>query len=103
MSLKDDDMRIDVVWSCYPDDGEEPLTFRHTTMLEEWADSSSNACSVASEIAADFFNNAGVFGDNFGDSDSGNVLIEIHEPSSIAGKYDVDLERSIMARARRIG
>ncbi len=93
---------IDVVWTGRIEDEEKPFALRHTTMMGEWADCSSNAESVASDIAVDFFDNGGQYGDFFGDSDGAAIVLEIHSPASVSGKYSVYIVKSISARATKV-
>lgn len=72
------------------------------TLLPEWATVSSNAAAAAAYICADYFNTQtweACFGPGY---DSRHVYLTIFDPATIAGKFELDLERVTRAKAPRL-
>jgi len=95
---------ITVRWSAWHqdarEDGRAPFVAHWDCILPSWADCEGNAQSVVNDICADFFTDE-VWQQEFGLEDcSAEIEVEIHSPSSIAGRYIVDLERVTKASAR---
>jgi hypothetical protein len=91
---------IDVVWSAHCDD--VYVAKRHTTLLPPWCDCTDNAESAVNTICRDFFR-PDIWEEWIGLDDSDwTVQVEIHSPPSIAGLYEVELERVTEARSRRL-
>lgn len=89
---------IDVIWSadyegCF-------IAKRNTTLLPPWADSVLNGESAVQNICQDFFTSA-VWEEWIGDDPDWTITLEIHTPPSIAGSYEVELERVTKASAKR--
>lgn len=89
---------VDVVWSADCDG--VYVAKRHTTLLPPWAGIEDNAETVAKMICEDFFD-ARVWDEWIGYDNSWSVQVELHSPPSIAGLYDVDLDRVTKATAYR--
>lgn len=96
---------IDVIWSaadCDDSDFAKPFVVRNTYLARSWADCEGNAEDAVQELFESWADD-GWWEGYFGDCDTmGGVLVEIHEPPSIAGRYEVDLARPIKARARKV-
>lgn len=91
---------IDIIWSADCDG--VFIAKRHTTLLPPWADCALNAESVASEICQNFFTDE-VWRQWIGNDDTRwTIDLEIHSPASIAGNYEVELERVTKAQARKV-
>jgi hypothetical protein len=93
---------VSVCFSISWEDDEDLSGFianKEETLLGDWADCSSNGESAANDICANLFDH-NLWDDCFGgDATSERVQVEIHSPPSIAGLYEVDLERVVKASA----
>lgn len=91
---------VEIVWSA--DSDGIFIAKRHTTLLlGSWADCESNGETAVNDICDDFFT-ARIWEEWIGmDDDSWTINVEIHSPSSIAGIYEVELERVTKSSARK--
>jgi hypothetical protein len=88
---------IDVEWSLTV--GDSPTSHRQTTLLPPWAEVASNAETVAEACASAYFTRA-EWVEWFGtEDDEAGVIIDIHKPAAVAGRYSVALGRTVTAHA----
>lgn len=95
---------VTVQWSMHETYNEENVIARDkTAIMPSWADCEGNAESVVNDICEDFFTDAlwlEFAGDDIGDGL--DVVVRVTAPPSIAGDYQVGLDRPIKARAHRM-
>src|SRR5262245_27283411 len=93
-------MSTDVVWSAgIPDAADLTLARRHTTMMPHWAGVESNRESAVQRIVEDWLEIDQDWRNLFGGDDHCNLIVEVHEPAAIAGRYEVGVDRVARARA----
>lgn len=61
-----------------------------------------DAEDYAQAVAECYFAQDNHWAENYGDDECTTIKVEIHTPESIAGVFEVDLERTVKARARRM-
>lgn len=99
-------MTVSICWTAAHEDDTEfdnPFASKHETILRgEWADCSENGEAAVRDVMEDYFGEI-EWNDQFADDwNSGAVVVEIHSPPSIAGRYAVDLEKIVRAHARKL-
>jgi hypothetical protein len=95
---------ITVRWSAAHEDDngmEHPFVEACDTLLPPWADCEANAESAVGDIIEDWFKME-AWEEMYGaGEDCATVIVKVAAPPSIAGRYTVDIERTLKARARR--
>lgn len=84
-----------VVWSAYLFSTDETIAEREASLGFDVARLSG---SLAAEMVAESYFESEQWSQWFED-ESGTVIISIHEPAQISGKYRVELEREVKASA----
>src|SRR5687767_3144632 len=76
---------------------------QQTTLLSGWwAGQADNATAAVQEICEDFFTSE-VWQEWVGmDDNDWMIQVEIYEPEAISGTYEVGLERTVKASARKL-
>ena len=92
---------IDVVWRAYNPDAYPGSMKPQTTLLLPWAGIADNAEKVAEEVCELYFRGDDEWVYWFGDDTSVDLMVEITEPPEIAGRFSVEIERVLKARASR--
>jgi hypothetical protein len=80
-----------------------PIVPEQRTILPGfWAGVDGNAENTAEEVAENYFDDADVWSEWFGEDDSPTVRVTITEPPASAGTYEVELVRAVKATATRL-
>ena len=96
---------ISIIWSATVEDDADfvgAFAKKHEYLAPDWADSEGNADSAVQDLIERWFGSdewVELFGE---DDDSATILVEIDSPPSIAGRYRVDLDRVVKARANKM-
>lgn len=73
-----------------------------TILFGSWADCPDNGDGAVKDCLEDYFDEY-VWLEEFGNNDTqGTVLVEVQLPLSIAGRYEVNLERVVKAHATKL-
>ena len=88
-------------WSAEDADG-VPICTDQETELPAWADSPLNGGAAVQTAIEGFFADPDDFLNFFGDILSVNLIVTVHAPAALAGRYAVALGLRLNAVARRI-
>lgn len=96
---------IEVRWSAAPEDDDNffgAIVKDWLTDLPPWAEIASNAETAVEKLAEYYFESEAEWDEAFGsDATMAGIIIEVHGPPHLAGRYFVDLERVVKARVTR--
>ena len=98
-------LEVELRWSATHEDDADFVgcLVRDTeTLLNAWAGLGVNAEAAVEKAVAMYFGSSD-WDEAFGiEADSVTVLVEVHSPPEVAGKYRVDLERVTKGNAKRL-
>jgi hypothetical protein len=99
-------MTVSVRWSAFlseDEDLETPFADNHEILLSgDWADCAGNGESAVGDICELYFGES-EWNELWGtEATCADVVVEVHGPASIAGRYAVELRRVIQASARKL-
>lgn len=86
-------MTTEIKWRA--EDADESMStmgWINCILLGGWADCEANAEAAVGDVVTNWFDDK-EWDRWFPEQTRGTIVVEICEPTSIAGKYDVDLER----------
>jgi hypothetical protein len=92
------------VFSIFADqDSPVPIVARDSVLTLFEPDADEGQERVESAVECYFDDDDEAWARLFGDDEvSATVIVEVHEPAPIAGRYDVDLRRTVKASAMRL-
>lgn len=91
-----------IIWSAWYD-GDKPLAVRNEFLGAPWMDCEGNASDAVKELSDTFWLGCDSLWTTLaGDSDSFDVIVEVHSPLSIAGRYNVRLKKVIKSSIKSV-
>lgn len=94
---------ISVKWELFSEASGSRIVGDQTTILPPWAEVSANAGHAAAKIVEEYFSSdPEVWLEWFGDEESAPMMLLITQPVSIAGRYHIEAEKVVKARAELV-
>ena len=99
---------VEINWSAAHEEDEQfrsPFVKRRTdelTLHGRWIDCAENAQEAVSQVVEGYMRGSFDWAGYVGDDNDATIVVEVHVPAAIVGRYSVTLERVIKARAEKL-